>query len=169
MDSASRTDVPAIGDERTLLTAFLDYQRDTLEWKCSELSDAQLRARVVEPSGLSLLGLVRHMTEVERGWFQECVGGERLEPRFVFGPDWNATFDDLDSHGSAEVFDMWRAACEQSRRIAAALPLEHEGIAGRSREPVSLRWVLIHMVEEYARHNGHADLIRERIDGAVGM
>ena len=166
MDSQSRTDPPTVADERTLLTGFLDYHRDTLAWKCSGLSDEQLKQRSVEPSSLSLLGLLRHLTEVERGWFVETIAGEEAAPMYYTEENQDGDFDDLDTHSPTEVYEAWQAACARSREITAARELDFEG--SRPHRNYSLRWVLIHMIEEYARHNGHADLLRERIDGATG-
>lgn len=166
MDSQTRIDPPTVADERTQLTAFLDYQRDTLAWKCSGLSDDQLKLRSVEPSSLSLLGLLRHLTEVERGWFVETINGEQAPPTYYSEENQDGDFDDLDSHSPTEVYETWQSACARSREITAAHELDFEG--SRPHRNYSLRWVLIHMIEEYARHNGHADLLRERIDGATG-
>jgi len=166
MDSQSRTDPPTVADERTLLTGFLDFQRDTLAWKCSGLTDEQLKLRSVEPSSLSLLGLLRHLTEVERGWFVRTIAGEEVSPTYYTDEKPDDDFDDLDSHSPTEVYGAWQAACARSREITAAHELDFEG--ARPHRNYSLRWVLIHLIEEYARHNGHADLLRERIDGATG-
>ena len=166
MDAQSRTDPPTVADERTLLTGFLDYQRDTLAWKCSGLTDEQLALRTVEPSSLSLLGLLRHLTEVERGWFVRTIAGEEVAPTYFSKERPDDDFDDLGSHSPTEVYETWQAACDRSREITAAHELDFAG--SRRGEEFSLRWVLIHMIEEYARHNGHADLLRERIDGATG-
>jgi len=166
MDSQSRTDPPTVADERTLLTGFLDLQRDTLAWKCSGLTDEQLKQRSVEPSSLSLLGLLRHLTEVERGWFVKTIAGEEAPPTYYTEENPDGDFDDLDTHSPTEVYEAWQAACARSREITAARELDFEG--SRPHRNYSLRWVLLHMIEEYARHNGHADLLRERIDGATG-
>jgi uncharacterized damage-inducible protein DinB len=166
MDSQSRTESPTVADERTLLTGFLDFQRDTLAWKCSGLSDEQLKLRSVEPSSMSLLGLLRHITEVEHGWFNRTIAGEDVQPLYYLDEDRDGAFDDLDTHSPTDVYETWQAACARSREITAAYELDFEG--SRRGHPFSLRWVLIHMIEEYARHNGHADLLRERIDGATG-
>jgi uncharacterized damage-inducible protein DinB len=116
---------------------------------------------------LSLLGLVRHMADVERGWFRRVLGGEEAPPLFWSEDDPDGDFDNVDEADAAEAFEQWRAECEHARQLVAAVPsLEVTGL--RRGEPVSLRWILVHMIEEYARHNGHADLLRERIDGAVG-
>ncbi len=167
MDAQSRHEPPSLGDERTLLTGFLDYHRDTLAWKCSGLTDEQLKLRSAEPSSMSLLGMLRHLTEVERGWFVRGIAKEEAEPLYYTEENQDGDWDLLDSHSPTEVFEVWQAACARSREIVAAHDLDAEGARGDWR--FSLRWVLLHMIEEYARHNGHADLIRERIDGgAIG-
>ncbi len=155
--------------ERAMLDAWLDYHRATLASKCSGLDDSQLRERSVRPSTLSLLGLVRHMAEVERSWFRRVLGGEDAEPIYYSDPDDpDGDFDNVDTADVAEAFATWRAECDRARELAAdAVDLEVTGVK-RSGEPVTLRWILTHMIEEYARHNGHADLLRERIDGTVG-
>ncbi|MGH6657642.1 MAG: DinB family protein [Actinocrinis sp.] len=161
-----RVDSPLVGGERAMLTAFLDWQRATLAWKCSGLTAGRLALRSVEPSGMSLLGLLRHLTEVERGWFARTIGEQEVTPIFYSPERRDDDFDDLGSHPADEVYQTWLAACEDSRRIVADHDLDYEG-HGRTRA-YSLRWVLLHMIEEYARHNGHAVLLRERIDGTVG-
>jgi uncharacterized damage-inducible protein DinB len=162
-----RTDPPFEAGERKLLDAFLDYHRATLAIKCDGLDDAQLRTRSAPPSSLSLLGLVRHMADVERGWFRRVLGGEEAPPHFWSEDDRDGDFDNVDEADVAEAFATWRAECEHARQlVAAASSLEVTGL--RRGEAVPLRWILVHMIEEYARHNGHADLLRERIDGAVG-
>lgn len=155
--------------ERAMLDAWLDYHRATLASKCSGLDDSQLRERSVRPSTLSLLGLVRHMAEVERNWFRRVLGGEDARPIYYSDPDDpDGDFDNVDTADVAEAFATWRAECDRARELAAAAAdLEVAGVK-RSGEQVTLRWILTHMIEEYARHNGHADLLRERIDGTVG-
>jgi hypothetical protein len=159
---------PLEADERATLTAFLDYQRATLAFKCDGLTDDQLRERAVPPSSLSLLGLVRHMAEVERNWFRPVPGGEEMAGIFAPGLDWEASFREVATADVAETFRLWRAECDHARALVAAAPsfdvkgFRHSGF-------FSLRWVMTHMIEEYARHNGHADLIRERLDGSTGQ
>ena len=149
------------------LTAFLDFQRATLAVKCDGLTDDQLRERAVPPSSLSLLGMVRHMAEVERNWFRPLLSGEEMSMIFAPDMDWDAAFRDVASASVAEAFDTWQAECEHARAlVAAATSLDISG--NRRGERFSLRWVITHMIEEYARHNGHADLIRERLDGMKG-
>ena len=166
MKDEDRTEPPFVGDDRAVLTGFLDYHRDTLEMKCTGLTSDQLRQRAVPPSSLSLLGLVRHLTEVERGWFCAGVNGEIVEPLYYSDDDPDGDFNDVDDADVDEVFAAWRAACQRSREITAAKSLD-DTFMRRDME-ISVRWVLVHMVEEYARHNGHADFLRERIDGTTG-
>jgi len=162
-----RTIPPLEADERATLTAFLDFQRATLAVKCDGLTEAQLKERAVPPSSLSLLGLVRHMAEVERNWFRPVLGGEPMSLIFAPDMDWEAAFRDVAAADVAEAFRRWQAECDHARELVAAAPtLDVRGF--RLRGYVGLRWVLTHMIEEYARHNGHADLLRERLDGVTG-
>ncbi|WP_030170150.1 DinB family protein [Spirillospora albida] len=169
MDANERTDPPLEGDERATLTGFLQYQRDTLAWKCSGLTGDQLRSRAVSPSALSLIGLVRHMTDVERSWFRNVLNGEDILP--IYWAADRSRFDDfvVEDADPDEAFRLWHEACAESREIVdAAESLDVTGHHPRHGSDHSLRWILVHMIEEYARHNGHADLLRERIDGATG-
>ncbi|WP_157252582.1 DinB family protein [Nonomuraea typhae] len=164
-----RIEPPQTGDERATLEGFLDYQRQTLAWKCEGLTDEQLRLRAVPPSSLSLLGLIRHMAEVERGWFLRTLG-EQPELPFVHvtpeEPD--ADFDRAGEDTRERAFAAWEAEVAAARAAAADVPLDAVVSKKRTGEEMSLRWIYFHMIEEYARHNGHADLLRERIDGATG-
>jgi uncharacterized damage-inducible protein DinB len=166
---ADRQDPPFVADERTMLEAWLDFHRATLLGKCDGLDDAQLKTRSVPPSSLSLLGLVRHMTEVERSWFRRVLLDEDAQPLYYSDTDPDGDFDHLGSAAVAEVFAAFRAEVEACRAIAAQQG-DLDVLASRRRHgaEVSLRWIYVHMIEEYARHNGHADLLRERIDGATG-
>jgi uncharacterized damage-inducible protein DinB len=159
---------PLEADERATLTAFLDFQRATLAVKCDGLTDDQLRERAVPPSNLSLLGLVRHMAEVERNWFRPVLGGEGMAGIFTSDLDWEVAFSDAATADVAEAFRLWRAECDHARELVAAAP-SFDVTGFRQSGYVSLRWVMSHMIEEYARHNGHADLIRERLDGSTGQ
>lgn len=155
-------------DERATLTGFLDFQRATLALKCEGLTDEQLRVRAVPPSSLSLLGLVRHLAEVEANWFRPLLAGEPMGGIWAPGLAVDVAFDDAATAEVAEAFTVWRAECEHARDLVAAAPsLETSGERGGERYTV--RWVLVHLIEEYARHNGHADLLRERLDGATGQ
>ncbi|MCU1457758.1 MAG: hypothetical protein JWL73_1850 [Actinomycetia bacterium] len=163
-----RPEPPTAGDERAMLIGFLEYHRATLASKCMGLTDAQLRARAVEPSNLSLLGLVRHLAEVERGWFRAGLDHEDVADLWVSPDDPDADFDRVDTADVAEAFAAWDEEYLRARAIVDATDsldttFEHPRLG-----QVSLRWVLLHMVEEYSRHNGHADLLRERLDGSTG-
>ncbi|MDQ3707869.1 MAG: DinB family protein [Actinomycetota bacterium] len=162
---------PSLGDERTTLVEFLRCQRLTLELKCSGLDVADMARRSVEPSTLSLLGLVRHMAGVERSWFRRVMAGQDAPPIFYSDTDPDGEFNGAvpDPEVVAEAWEAWRAEVAFADRYLAEAPdLDIVGDAGYQ-GAISLREVLVHMVEEYARHNGHADLLRERIDGRVGQ
>ena len=165
--TVERVEPPLAADERVMLDSWLDYHRDTLALKCDGLGGDQLRERAVPPSNLSLLGLVRHMAEVERQWFTMVLGGEQVAFHYCTDDNPNAEFDDVDGADVAEAFETWRSECADARRRVAAAPSLDVTATGRGEE-FSLRWIMVHMIEEYARHNGHADLLRERIDGTVG-
>jgi hypothetical protein len=158
-----RREPSTTADERTLLTGLLDWHRETLVLKCARLSDEQLRLNAVPSSDLTLLGLVRHLACAEWWWLQKVIAGEN--PARPYDED---EFDNLGSVTGESSFAIWRAQVEQSCRVVAERSLDVEGTHPVTREQHSLRWVLNHMIEEYARHNGHADLIREAIDGEVG-
>lgn len=165
MPTIDRPEPPLEADERTMLVAWLEYHRVTLEQKCDGLTDDQLRTRSVAPSNLSLLGLVRHMAEVELNWFRFWLGGQEPHPRY----DDETDFDDVDTADVAEAFDYWRSECAHARHVLTTFEsLDDVGADQHPGSGFSVRWVLVHMVEEYARHNGHADLLREAIDGATG-
>jgi uncharacterized damage-inducible protein DinB len=163
-----RAEPPLAAQEREMLNSWLEFHRDTLALKCDGLTAGQLRQRAVPPSSLSLLGLVRHMAEGERQWFAMVLGGEQIPYHYYTDDDPEAEFDDLDDADVPEAFETWRSECAAAReRVAAAPTLDVTGI--QDGKEFSLRWIMIHMIEEYARHNGHADLLRERIDGTVGV
>ena len=166
--STERTGPSATAGEREMLRGFLDYQRATLAMKCDGLTDVDLRRQSMPPSTLSLLGLVRHMAEVERAWFRRVINGEDVRLVWSDQGDYQVAYD-ARAAGSSEAFAAWEAEVEQSRRIEAAAPsLDVLGHQARWDEDVSLRLVMIHVLMEYARHNGHADFLREAIDGVVG-
>ncbi|MEU3776301.1 DinB family protein [Streptomyces sp. NPDC032472] len=167
MSDEPRIQPVRVGDERATLTGLLDWQRGTLMVKCAGLTDEQLRRKAVTPSGLSLLGLVRHLAEVERGWFRNVFNGEDVRGYFPRNEAGEWTEFHVEDADPAESFRIWRETCERSRAIvAAAESLDAIGRFGE--EEYSLRYILGHMIEEYARHNGHADLLREAIDGVTG-
>ncbi|MET9616974.1 DinB family protein [Kitasatospora indigofera] len=159
---------PLTGGEREMLRAFLDFHRATLAMKCDGLSDEELRRRSSPPSTLSLLGLVRHMAEVERTWFRRVIDAQDVPLVWSEQNDFQAAYE-AGSATRSEAFAAWQAEVEHSRRIeAAAESLDVTGHQPRWGEDVSLRLVMLHMMHEYARHNGHADFLREGIDGVVG-
>ncbi|MFX0577614.1 DinB family protein [Nocardia nepalensis] len=162
----TRTKPPLIADERAMLQSWLDLHRRTLLWKCTGLEAEQLKRRCVAPSTLSLLGLVRHLAECERGWFRIATRGEPLEYLYCSADNPNGDFDDIANADAAADLATLRTEIELADTAIADLPLDHV-FAYRAKE-FSLRWVYVHMIEEYARHNGHADFLRERIDGATG-
>ncbi|MFF5707116.1 DinB family protein [Streptomyces sp. NPDC012794] len=167
MDLEQRTPPVLTGDGRSTLTSVLQWQRDTLRMKCAGLTDEQLRRRAVPPSGLSLLGLVRHLAEVERGWFRNVLNGEDAPGHFPENAAGERTEFHVEDADPAESFRIWEEACERSRAVvAAAESLDVRGHSGG--RAYSLHYILAHMIEEYARHNGHADLLREAIDGVTG-
>jgi uncharacterized damage-inducible protein DinB len=169
-DADPREGGPRLGDERTTLNEFLRGQRLTLQVKCNGLDAEQLASRAVEPSTLSLLGLVRHMAEVERGWFRRRFAGLDVPKRYQTQTDPDADFNDAVAD-PAVVEEAWLAWREEID-FAEQFTRDHDlGFVGRDSEgePVSLRELLVHMIEEYARHNGHADLLRERLDGRIGQ
>ncbi|MFF4195204.1 DinB family protein [Nonomuraea sp. NPDC001831] len=162
----NRVPPPLTGDERTVLGNWLEWHRGTLAVKCAGLTDEQLRLRSAEPSSMSLLGLVRHMAHVERVWFRRVLNGEGIPRLWNKDVDNDADFNDVDDASVEEAFTTWQDEIERARTISAAKPLD--AVADRNGQDCTHRWILVHMIEEYARHNGHADLLRERIDGATG-
>jgi uncharacterized damage-inducible protein DinB len=167
IQDSRRTEPPFVLDERTMLEEWLEFHRTTLLLKCEGLEDGQRKARPVPTSLLSLHGLVRHMAEVERNWFRRALLDDPDAPDI-----WsNSAVEDgelvpLDDADWDADLAAWQDECESSRRSAAPRDLGYTGT--RRGEPCSLRWIYNHMIEEYARHNGHADLIRELVDGSVG-
>jgi len=153
-------------DERAMLEGWLDYHRATLLWKLEGLTDEQLRERSVPPSTMSLLGLLRHMADVERNWFRRVLDGQEAPGLFWDDDNEEGEFDDVDDAVVADNRATYDAEVAAARGIAAGMQLDDTGT--RRGQPCSVRWVYTHMIEEYARHNGHADLLRERIDGQTG-
>jgi uncharacterized damage-inducible protein DinB len=151
-----------------MLDGWLDWHRGTLLHKCSGLTGEQLAERTVPPSSLSLLGLVRHMAEVERAWFRNRFAGAGLGNLYSSDESPDGDFDDVDPADAEADFATFGREVELARTAAAGHQLEETFPMPSRNKVFSLRWVYIHMIEEYARHNGHADLIRERIDGVVG-
>lgn len=161
-----RVDPPFVADERAMLAAWLDYHRATLELKCAGVSDEALRQRLDgHPSSLSLLGLLRHLADAERGWFRRAIAAEDAPPLYYSEEDPDGDLNNVDKADVAEVLATWRAECGRSREILAGVE-SLDTTFGRRGERISVRWLLVDMIGEYARHNGHADLLRERVDGA---
>ncbi|HEX9032534.1 MAG TPA: DinB family protein [Streptosporangiaceae bacterium] len=154
--------------EREALQGWLDYHRATLLHKCTGLTGEQLVIRAVAPSTLSLLGLVRHMAEVERSWFRTRFAGQ-AELGYLYCSDeyLDGDFDLTDPARAAADIDTYRAECALADQAADGRPLEDTFTLPRG-EVLDLRWIYLHMIEEYARHNGHADILREQIDGVTG-
>ncbi|MEY4340164.1 MAG: hypothetical protein RLZ14_2014 [Actinomycetota bacterium] len=170
--AADRQFTDGCDDERTALRRFLDFQRATFARKLVGLSDEQLRMRAVAPSNMSLLGLVRHHAEGERGLMQIMFLGEEHESWWVTDETPELDWSGVDDADVAADIDRWLDAVEASRAAESRVPSLDVASTGPElypgQGPVNLRWVLVHLVEEYARHNGHADLLRERIDGTTG-
>ncbi|MFB8108981.1 DinB family protein [[Kitasatospora] papulosa] len=168
MTDDPRTGPPTSGGERETLRAFLDYHRATLAMKCEGLDDEQLRQRSMPPSTLSLLGLVRHMAEVERAWFRRVFEDHDAPMVWSDRIDFQAAYD-ASASTRAEAFGAWEAEVEHSRRIERQADyLDLTGLQPRWGQEVSLRMVMVHVLLEYGRHNGHADFLREGVDGTVG-
>lgn len=170
-DSDPRPAVPARGDEKAMLAACLRWHRETLKLKCKDLDPGALARRSVPFANLSLLGLVRHLADVERRWFRRDMAGQPAGPYFQTEERPDAAFDDAvpDAEIVAEAWRLWHDEVDFADRfVAGAANLEITG-TDPWRGTITLRWVLLHMIEEYGRHNGHADLLRQGIDGAVGL
>jgi uncharacterized damage-inducible protein DinB len=157
-------DGPLTGDDRAILEGFLAWQRATLLNVCAGLTGEQLAARPVASSTLSLLGLVRHLAKVERVWLRVRVAGEDV-PHLHGGPGDQTDFEQGDPARAAEEVEALRAEWRLADAAVAALPFTHEFDFRGDR--MSLRMVYVHLIGEYARHNGHADLLREAIDGVT--
>lgn len=165
--TGERTDPTPLADERQALTESLDYFRRTFELKCAGLDPGRLSERSVPPSTLTLHGLLRHLTGVERWWFRIQFAGEDVPLLYYSDDDPDQDFTTLDGD-VGEAFSLWQAECERSREIVAASSLEQTGTRVSTGEPFTLRWLMLRAIGEYARHIGQADLIRERIDGVTG-
>jgi uncharacterized damage-inducible protein DinB len=153
--------------ERQMLEAWLEFHRITLLLKCEGLDDESRKARPVASSNLSLHGLVRHMAEVERNWFRRVLlQDEDASPIWYDPAIEDSELVPLDDADWPADLRAWEAECDASRQAAASRDLDDTGV--RHGRPCSLRWIYVHMIEEYARHNGHADLLRELTDGHVG-
>src|SRR5215211_666427 len=175
VDDRGRPEPPQAADETATLLGFLDYQRATLAWKTAGLDSAGLNVTVAA-SSITLGGLLKHMALVEDSWFSRRLHGNARRPPFD-SVDWDAD-PDWEWHSAAddspeELRALWQDAVAHSHRLMAAA-LEDGGLSRPAAMPwpdgsaPTLRWIVVHMIEEYARHNGHADLIREAIDGETG-
>jgi hypothetical protein len=164
-----RTDPPYDADERAMLEGFLDYHRGTMLWKASGLTGEQLVTAPIAPSALTMLGLIRHAALNERWWFRQQAAQLDIPDAYDLSENPDAELLVLDPTRAEEDFAIYRAEIAAAKEAVKDLPLDHE-FPNRSpeRPPITLRWVYLHMIEEYARHNGHADLIREQLDGLTG-
>jgi uncharacterized damage-inducible protein DinB len=175
LDEHGRPEPPHAGDETATLVGFLEYQRATLAWKCGGLDGAGLETTVAA-SSITLGGMLKHLAYVEEWWFSERLHGRDPEPPWS-AVDWDADPDwDWDSAAEdtpEQLMAIWQGAAARSRSLVGEA-LADGGLEQPARRPwadgraPSLRWILVHMIEEYARHNGHADLIRESVDGLTG-
>jgi len=153
--------------EQEMLRDWLDWHRATLLRKCAGLDATRLAERAVPPSSLSLLGLVRHMSDTERGWVRQAFRGEQIPDLYYRSDAPDADFAEAAPARAEEDFECYRAEC---RAVDAALADATLDDTFTLREKtISVRWMWQHLVEEYARHNGHADLLREVIDGSAGL
>jgi hypothetical protein len=176
-DDDPREHGPTLGDERTTLVESLRRQRLTLELKCAGLGAEAMARRSVEPSTISLLGLVRHLAEMERGTFRELMAGQDVPRLYCSADDRDGDFDGAiaDPEVVAEAWTAWRAEVDFATRFVADAPSlditahDPDNQHGTGGGAISLREALVGMIEEYARHMGHADLLRERIDGRIGQ
>lgn len=165
----TRDDGPMTGNEREVLTHWLDLYRDTVLHKVSGLTAAQLCERSVPPSSLSLIGTLRHLTEVEAYWLREVLLTEDLPDYYCTEESRDGDFDDIDPATAAADIAAYRRELDICRAIVDEWPDLDAPVAGRRRgKEVNLRWILTHLIEEYARHAGHMDLLRERVDGRTG-
>jgi uncharacterized damage-inducible protein DinB len=162
---------PVAAPERRQLEGWLDFHRATLLTKCADLEANALTRRAVPPSNLTLLGLLQHMALVEVWWFDAILLDSDADTHMPFtsDDDRDAEFNVLDTMTPEEVAEVFLLSCQRSRELAAPLALETMAARVRPGESVDLRWIYLHMIEEYARHNGHADLLREVIDGTTGI
>jgi hypothetical protein len=164
----TRPPLPTVAGEHETLTAYLDWYRQTFELKCSGVPPDRLAEMTVPPSTLSLHGLARHLAGVERWWFRIQFAGEDVPLLYYSDDDPGQDFEFTGADFAADLA-VWRAECERSREIVASTPsLDQTGTVMRTGRPISLRAILVKLIAEYAQHNGHADLLRERIDGATG-
>ena len=165
---AERIDPHMASDEGVTLNEFLDYYRATLLSKVDGLSDDQSRQCGCAPSTLNLMGLVRHMADVERSWFRRTLIGEDAPPIFYTQDNLEGDMQPAESDTLAQAVAVLNAEIAIARSVTQGMPLDRLAAVGRHGSFPSLRWIMVHMIEEYARHCGHADLLREAIDGVTG-
>ena len=156
------------GSESEVMWSMVDYCRSVMLLKCQNLNDDDLKSRASPPSQLTLLGLVRHLSKVEHYWFQQCFLGRNEDFLYSSAEHPNADFDELDSHDVSDVIQRYADVCAESQRLARCHSLDELAARQRHGNEVNLRYIATHMVEEYARHLGHADFLREAIDGSTG-
>jgi hypothetical protein len=166
--AVERSDPDLLADERTSLEQWLDFDRATLLTKCAGLSGAQLKQAAVPPSNLTLLGLVRHMAAVERWWFRSNAAAEQVDQLYWSDASPEGDFEDVEGADALADLEAFRAEVDTCRAAVAARSLDEVVKRPRGLQDRDLRWIYVHMIEEYARHNGHADLIRECVDGVTG-
>jgi hypothetical protein len=167
-ENDDRPRIPRVATEREALVAYLEYYRATVEMKCRDLTPEQARARSMPPSALSLHGLIRHLAGVERWWFQQNFVRRDVPLLFSTADDPHLDFDPPSDADFAADLEVWRAECAVSREIVAAHDLGDTARPLDWYEDVDLRWLVLRMISEYAQHCGHADLLREGIDGKTG-
>jgi hypothetical protein len=171
IDEVQRPRWPTTGTEAHALWTFVDFERATLAMKCAGLSGEQLAMVANPPSTLSLLGLLRHMANNERYWYEEIFLGRDAPALFGSDDDEDADFNELDARTVADVVDVWLTQCDVTRSIVEGRSLDD--VCATKPEylehPANLRFLAMHSIEEYARHCGHADFLRQRIDGATGF
>jgi uncharacterized damage-inducible protein DinB len=169
--AVERTDFPLVAGEVDAVSYFLESQRETLLWKCAGLTADQLKVRPLPPSSMSLLGLVRHLAEVERIWFLDHVAGGPAAPYWKTPENNDEDFDGADASDAEADFAQYAAAVAAARQVVAGRSLDEVFTSTDRRGETltyDLRMVMLHMIEEYARHLGHADLLREHLDGVTG-
>lgn len=164
----TRVDPPELADERSSLVGFLEFHRQTFLGKCAGLTGEELARQPIPPSTLSLLGLIRHLADVERVWFRIRLSGEEIGFQYWTDENEDADFDDLDPTRAQADYEALLTELAESRARLDSRELEDTFVHPRTGATLSVRWLLGHLVEEYARHNGHADLLREVVDGSVG-
>ncbi|WP_091674224.1 DinB family protein [Amycolatopsis marina] len=167
-DAPERPEPSKVGTEREQLTGFLDHQRATVVWKASGLTDEQARQKLVPSELTTIAGLLAHLTWVEQYWFGVVLDSLPDTWREAFEADQDAEFRVADRTPVSQLIAGYEAECERSREVAAKLDLDQEMATPRG-HPITPRWVLMHMIEETARHAGHLDLLRELTDGLTGQ